>query len=68
MRFLALALLIAAPAFAVTPAHTGVPKIRTGPELSDIALFVMAALGVWLVRRAMRARFAKRPKASDTKD
>jgi len=68
MRFLPLVLLIAAPAFAVTPAHTGVPKIRTGPELSDIALFVMAALGVWLVRRAMRARFAKRPDASNTKD
>ena len=67
MRFLLLALLIAAPALAVTPAHTGVPKIRTGPELSDIALFVMAALGVWLVRRAMRARFAKRPTASNSK-
>ncbi len=58
MRFLLLAL-IATPAFA---AHTGVPKIRTGPELSDIALFVMAAVGVYFVRRAMRARFAKRPK------
>jgi hypothetical protein len=68
MRFLPLALLIAAPAMAVTPAHTGVPKIRTGPELSDIALFVMAALGVWLVRRAMRARFAKRPKPRNAKD
>ena len=62
MRFLLSSLLIAAPALAVTPAHTGVPKVRTGPELSDIALFVMAAVGVWLVRRAMRARFAKRPK------
>ena len=62
MRFLLPALLLAAPALAVTPAHTGVPKVRTGPELSDIALFVMAAGGVWLVRRAMRARFAKRPK------
>ncbi len=58
MRFL-LALFLATPALA---AHTGVPKIRTGPELSDVALFVMAALGVWFVRRAMRARFAKRPK------
>ena len=61
MRFL-IALLLAAPAFA---AHTGVPKIRTGPELSDIALFVLAALGVWLVRRAMRARFAKRNTPKD---
>jgi hypothetical protein len=62
MRFLLPALLLAAPALAVMPAHTGVPKVRTGPELSDIALFVMAAGGVWLVRRAMRARFARRPK------
>ena len=62
MRFLLSAMLIAAPVFAVTPAHTGVPKVRTGPELSDIALFILAAVGVWLVRRAMRARFAKRPK------
>ena len=62
MRFLLPALLLAAPALAVTPAHTGVPKVRTGPELSDIALFVMAAAGVYLVRRAMRARFAKPPK------
>ncbi|CAN5637362.1 hypothetical protein BH10PSE14_BH10PSE14_23320 [soil metagenome] len=68
MRFLPLALLLATPALAVTPAHTGVPKIRTGPELSDIALFVMAALGVWLVRRAMRARFAKRPSDNNAKD
>lgn len=57
MRFL-IALFIASPAFA---SHTGVPKIRTGPELSDIALFVLAALGVWFVRRALRKRFMKRP-------
>jgi hypothetical protein len=56
MRF-ALAILLAAPVYAAP--HSGVVKVRTGPELSDIALFVMAALGVWLVRRAMRARFAK---------
>lgn len=50
---------------AVTPAlaapHSGVPKVRTGPELSDIALFVVAAIGVFLVRRALRKRFMKRP-------
>ncbi|MFA6113003.1 MAG: hypothetical protein WC729_03405 [Sphingomonas sp.] len=63
MRFLP-ALLLAAPAWA---AHSGVAKPRTSPELSDIALFVMAALGVWLVRRAMRARFAKRQKAETLK-
>ena len=62
MRFL-FALLIAGPALAAP--HSGVVKVRTGPELSDIALFVMAALGVWLVRRAMRNRFAKRDTPKD---
>ena len=60
MRFapaITFALLLATPALA---AHGGVPKVRTGPELSDIALFALAVFGVWLVRRAMRARFAKR--------
>ena len=61
MRFV-IALLLARPAFA---AHSGVPKIRTGPELSDIALFVLAALGVWFVRRALRARFTKRDTPKD---
>jgi len=61
MRYLPILIFLAAPAFAVAPAHTGVPRVRTGPELSDIALFVMAALGVYLVRRAMRARFSRRP-------
>ncbi|MDR6848523.1 hypothetical protein [Sphingomonas sp. BE137] len=37
------------------------PKVRTGPELSDIALFVVAAIGVFVVRRALRKRFMKRP-------
>jgi ABC-type nickel/cobalt efflux system permease component RcnA len=50
---------------AVPPAlaapHSGVPKVRTGPELSDIALFVVAAIGVFLVRRALRKRFMRRP-------
>jgi len=40
-------------------AHTGVPVERTGPAASDIALFVMAAIGVFLVRRALRKRFTK---------
>ncbi len=56
MRFLLL-LLTTTPAFA---AHSGVANPRTAPEPSDIALFVLAAAGVWFVRRAMRARFAKR--------
>ncbi len=32
---------------------------RTSPEASDIALFGFAAIGVWLVRRALRKRFIK---------
>ena len=62
MRFL-FALLLVTPALAAP--HSGVIKVRTGPELSDIVLFVVAALGVWLVRRAMRARFAKRDAPKD---
>lgn len=44
---------------AVAGGHSGVVHRKTGPELSDLALFVVAALGVWLVRRAMRRRFAQ---------
>jgi len=54
MRWCLPILLLASSALAVTPAHTDVPKIRTGPEPSDIALFVMAAGSVWLVRRFAR--------------
>ena len=61
MRTLFLLLILVVPS-AVFAAHTGVPKIRTGPELSDIALFVLACIGVFLVRRALRTRFAKRRK------
>jgi len=52
---LAILLLFAFPALA-EGAHSGIVGARTGPELSDIALFVMAAIGVYLARRAMRAR------------
>jgi len=61
MRSLFFLALIAAPALADDPAaHSGVARARTGPEPSDIALFVMAAVGVWLARRAMIRRAAKR--------
>ncbi len=53
-------LLLSTPAFA--GAHSGVAGSRSMPELSDIALFVVAALGIWFVRRAMRARFRRAPK------
>jgi hypothetical protein len=62
MLRVALLLLIATPALAEEPAHTGVAGSRSMPELSDFALFAVAAGGVWFVRRAMRARFRKSPK------
>lgn len=55
MRYILL-LLVAIPALAAAAPHSGVAKVRTGPELSDLALFAMAAGGVYLVRRTMRAR------------
>lgn len=58
MRTLFFLLLLVMPT-AVFAGHTGAPRVRTAPELSDIALFAFACLGVWLVRRAMRARFSK---------
>ncbi|BCA62601.1 hypothetical protein HMP09_1835 [Sphingomonas sp. HMP9] len=58
--------MVALPLLAVQSGHSGIVHPRTGPELSDIALFVVAAVGVWLVRRALRTRFAKtRPPEKD---
>ncbi|WP_258043103.1 hypothetical protein [Sphingomonas sp. NBWT7] len=55
LKFLILSLLLAWPAYADN-GHSGVATARTGPELSDAALFVAAALAVWLTRRALRNR------------
>ena len=33
---------------------------RTAPEPSDVALFVVAALAVWFVRRRLRDRFRRK--------
>jgi hypothetical protein len=60
IRALPFLLVAASPALAA--AHSGVAGSRSMPELSDIALFVVAALGVWFVRRALRARFRRMPK------
>jgi hypothetical protein len=57
---LLLLLLLALPAFAEDNGHSGVAGVRTGPELSDLALFVVAALAVWFTRRQLRRRHAKR--------
>ncbi|WP_174298549.1 hypothetical protein [Sphingomonas bacterium] len=45
---------------AVASGHSGVARVRSGPEASDVALFVLAALAIWVVRRALRARFRDR--------
>ncbi|MFV0625667.1 hypothetical protein ACBY01_16895 [Sphingomonas sp. ac-8] len=52
MRLLAL-LLLPAPALA---AHSGVVATSTGFAISDVALFLVAVAGLWLARRALRAR------------
>lgn len=58
--------MIALPLLAVQSGHSGIVHPRTGPELSDVALFVFAVMGVFLVRRALRKRFAKtKPPAED---
>ena len=58
--------MIALPLLAVQSGHSGIVHPRTGPELSDIALFVFAVMGVFLARRALRKRFAKtKPPAED---
>ncbi|WBH18398.1 hypothetical protein [Sphingomonas radiodurans] len=51
-------LFLALPALADN-GHSGVATARTGPELSDFALFVVAAIAVWLTRRALRRRARK---------
>jgi len=56
VRPILLLTLLATPALALASGHTGVATPRTGPELSDIALFVMAALGIWFTRRHLRKR------------
>lgn len=55
---------------AVESGHSGVAHAPTGFALSDVALFVFAAIGVWLVRRALRKRFidARRAKPPPKKD
>lgn len=49
----------------VAGGHSGVVHRKTGPEASDVGLFVVAALGVWMVRRAMRRRFSRPPADKD---
>ena len=57
--------MISLAALTVAGGHSGIVHARTGPELSDLALFVVAGVGVWLVRRVLRRRFADRPRNKD---
>ncbi len=50
---------------ATAEAHSGVVRERTHPELYDVATFALAVVAVIIVRRALRARFAKRRKTND---
>lgn len=49
---------LAAIALVVAPVHANAPHVieRSGFELSDLAMFVVAAGGVWFARAAMRRR------------
>lgn len=48
------------PVLTVASGHTGIAAPpRTRPEWSDVALFVVAALGLWFVRRALRRRLER---------
>ena len=44
------------PAATLDSGHSGTVHPRTGPALSDLALFACAVLAVWLIRRALRRR------------
>ena len=68
LRYTLPLLLLAAPALADEPPHTGVAGTRSMPELSDILLAACAAGGLWFVRSRMRTRFRKAPKAEAAKD
>ncbi|QIG81159.1 hypothetical protein [Stakelama tenebrarum] len=54
---------VAAPALAASDSGG-----RTMPQLSDIALVAFAALALWFVRRAMRARARKSREAGPSED
>jgi hypothetical protein len=47
-------------AVAEVAAHSGQVRERTHPELYDIVTFALAVASVILVRRALRARFARK--------
>ncbi len=62
MRIALALLFIASHALAQAPPHSG-QVIHNGFQLSDVALFVFACLGVWLAQRSMRKRARARAEA-----
>ncbi|MGK6318165.1 hypothetical protein [Sphingomonas sp. DT-204] len=60
LAVLSLSLVLPTIAHAAAP-HSG-QVVRSGFALSDVALFVFAAIGVWLAQRSMRRRAGKRAK------
>ena len=61
---LALAAFVSPDTLLAAPAHTGQVS-RDGCELSDLALGLLAAAGVWFARRSMRARAKAKRSAED---
>lgn len=48
-----------------TLAQSVTAQPRTAPEISDVALFVVAVVAVWQIRRALRKRFTRKPPRKD---
>ena len=61
---LALMVFVSPDTLLAAPPHSG-QVIHPGFELSDVALAVFAAVGVWFARRSMRSRGAARRSAKD---
>ena len=62
--FSALVVFVSPDTLFAAPPHTG-QVIHDGFELSDLALGLCAAAGIWVARRSMRARAAARRSAKD---
>ena len=43
----------------IASGHSGTVHPRTGPEISDFALFACAVFAIWLLRRALKKRAPK---------